>query len=857
MLTINGRAILERTVLVGSLAAIGTTLAVAILVSISQIATYGIPVKMFALLGLIVAIALRHRQSVRKRDGIVKRWEHSWWIATFAVGTVFLIANQLVVRGLAVGIWDADGEMFPFQVLVSDFARAGRFIHWDPWSDGGLPLSGDPSVGAFSPVNLLIGLITGGTSFGFRVYWLLVWALGGFGVVMLARQLKAPAWAGALVAIGFLFNGFYTGNAEHTSCIVGFSFLPLIIWRLDNAIVSRRLVVAAEAGALWGLSALSAYPAITIMSGFFCVLWAAGRLAFPERIAVECEFTDESLKTRSTLRTRALFLSAVLSILLVAGLAVLSPTYYAFFAEGVGTNARSGPLAKEVVLVSNALEPGAISTLTSPYLAALKAANQMNGDRQLWPKTDLTLCNLYSGAAVTVFALLSLLARPRERWRWWLLIVALLSLSCALSGSLPVRGWLYDWIYPMRFFRHAAFFAFYFGFTVSVMALLGLRDLQGSVSRCKTDPIWRRFKIASLGCATIAFATFISVIRYLGPERSFSLKEGPITWFVVSGIWLAIVGVSILGPIWPDSASAKYVPAILLALVTADAFLACAVSQPIMISTGAEELARWQNLDRKHSPVIDLTHNGLMREPSPCESSNIANAPPRNGFISAYPCPRSDQLITKIPVLESYSTMPNPFLLRIAMHPTLKDMALGSGRVWFSAEAMQVPTTENSFAAFTIRAETLAAPPLVIHSTENIVQGGESASEGGSTELYRIAELPACSRIEVRVQKYYPEELLFEATCPADGWLLVTDRWGSAWRAEVNGKLTEVLGGNFVFRAIRVAAGENTVRFTYHPPLFPWLLIVSWTTLGMTAMVAAFRTFRNFTIARRAQQRAN
>jgi len=191
------------------------------------------------------------------------------------------------------------------------------------------------------------------------------------------------------------------------------------------------------------------------------------------------------------------------------------------------------------------------------------------------------------------------------------------------------------------------------------------------------------------------------------------------------------------------------------------------------------------------------------------------------------------------------------------MHPTLKNMALGSERVWFCAEAMQVPATEDCFVAFTRRAESLAAPPLVTHSPKNIREVSESASADGSTDLDRIAELPACSRILVRVQKYCPEELLFEATCPGDGWLLVTDRWGSAWRAEVNGKLTEVLGGNFVFRAIRVAAGENIVRFTYHPPLFPWLIIVSWTTLGVTAILAAFRTFRNFTIARRAQQRAN
>lgn len=851
------RSLLEKAVLAGSLASIGAPLGVAILVAISQAADYGIPIKMLVSFGLIVAIVLRRRHIVRKRNGQVKRWDDSWWMANLAVIVVFLIANQLLVRGLAVGIWDADGEMFPFQVLVSDFARSGRFIHWDPWSDGGLPLSGDPSVGAFSPLNLTVGLITGGTSLGFRIYWLLAWLLGGLGIIQLARQLKAPAWAGALVAIGFLFNGSYTGNAQHTSCIVGFSFLPWVIWRLDNAIVSRRLAPAAEAGALWGMSALSGYPAITVMSGFFCLLWATGRVAFHEVDTVKLPFRDRRHSGRSTLRARGIFLLTIMSVLLVVGLAVLSPTYYAFFAEGVGTNARSGPIAREVALLSNALEPGALSTLASPYLAALKAANQLHGDGQLWPKTDLSECSIYSGAAVTVLALLSLIARPKVGWRWWLALIGCLSLACALSGSLPVRGWLYDWIYPMRFFRHAAFFAFYFVFTISALALLGIRDLHAAASRGITDPVWRRFKIASAVCATIAFATFLSVIAYLGNERSISLKQAPITWLVVSGTWIAIFGLATLVGNWPDSMGTRHIPVILLAIVIGDATLTCAVSQANMISTDAYDLARWQSLDRRHSSEVDLTHNGLMREPSPCESNDIENARPRNGPDSAYQCPFSDQLITKIPVLESYSTMPNPFLLRIARHPTLKNMAVGSERMWFCTEALQVPITEDSFGAFSSRAETLGAPPLVTHSPKSIIEGSDSISGVSNTDLDRIAQLPACSRISVRIQKYDPEELLFEATCPVNGWLLVTDRWGSAWRAEVNGTATEVLGGDFVFRAIRVVAGLNTIRFTYHPTLFPWLITISWTTLGITATRAAFRIRNKLTNGEEAEPHTN
>ena len=848
------RDLLRRAALIGSLGSIGLALLVAILAIGAPVAMYGAPVKLLIFLGLIAAITLGSKYAILKRSGTQMKVESSWVIGGLVVVSVFLLANQLIVRGVAVGIWDADGEMFPFQVLVSDFARAGRFVLWDPWSDGGLPIASDPSVGAFSPVNLAVGLLTGGTSLGFRVLWLFVWSLGGFGILMLARQLKAPAWGGAVVAIGFLFNGSYTGNAEHTSCIVALSFLPLIVWRLDDALVSRRLRSAAEAGALWGLSALSAYPALTIITGFFCVLWTAGRLAFSER-PTSATLATEVPSAHSTIRARFALGVATLAVFSVVGLAILSPAYYAFFSEGVGTTARSGPLSREIAVLSNALDPGALSTLASPYLAALKVDNQIHGDAQLWPGTDLSMCSIYSGAVVTVLALLSILARPRDRWRWWLATLAGLSLACALGGFLPLRGWLYDWIYPMRFFRHPALFGFYFVFTISAMALIGIRDVQAAINH-DGNAVWRRFKIASLVCAATSFSVFLAVIAYVGAERSVSFKQAPGIWLVVSGTWLAVLGLAVVVGVWPQSARSKYFPGLLLALVAGDAFLTNAVSQKNMVSTVPEDVSRWESLDKRHSAILDLTHNGLMRELSPCVSSDVANARPKSAPDSAARCPFSDQLITKMPVLESYSTLPNPFLIRMTRHPILKDTAIGSDRIWFNTEAIQAPVTEDYFSAFERRAEELHAPPLVIHSRQDLVARTHKPEEVESrtVDLARIAELPACTRIPVRVVKYDPNELIIECSCPADGWLLVTDRWGPSWRGEVNGEATEIYAGAFVFRAIRVRAGENRVRFIYSPPLFRWLPILSWTTLGVTALWSASSVFRGRRTGRKAGQ---
>jgi hypothetical protein len=144
---------------------------------------------------------------------------------------------------------------------------------------------------------------------------------------------------------------------------------------------------------------------------------------------------------------------------------------------------------------------------------------------------------------------------------------------------------------------------------------------------------------------------------------------------------------------------------------------------------------------------------------------------------------------------------------------------------------------------FRRRAEALGAPPLVVHSSKELLGGrgktashNERTSEAGPNQVSAIARLPAAERIDADVVRYTPGELVFDVQTATNGWLLITDRWARSWRAELNGRFTTLYGGNFIFRAIQISAGPNRVRFTYHPLGFPWLVMVSWGTLGLVAV---------------------
>lgn len=328
--------------------------------------------------------------------------------------------------------WDALSLFSPYFTLISDFARSGQFLLWNPWSNCGSPDMAYIELGSFCPLTVFIAFLTGGGHSGFLIYWLVIWAIGGIGMMFLASHLKAPTWGALAVTIAFMFSGYYLGNATHTSWLYGFSFLPFMVWRLDVALQKKILWPIVEAGALFGLSALAGHPALIILNGLFLGCWAVGRKISQIRV----------IKFSSMFKVMTL-----LVLLLLVGIIILSPAYISFFSEGAGYTDRVGSLERSFAISNHALTPGAIASLSSPYLSVLKLYNP-----ELWPGTFVGLTCCYIGAFVPVLALFVLLAKPKEYSGWWILGIALLSLACAVGPLLPFRGWLYDLCPPTTLF---------------------------------------------------------------------------------------------------------------------------------------------------------------------------------------------------------------------------------------------------------------------------------------------------------------------------------------------------------------------------------------------------------------------
>ena len=653
---------------------------------------------------------------------------------------------------------------------------------WNPWISGGAPDCADPQIGVFSPVSAGLGLLFGPGLRGFAVYWLLIWWWGAAGVLLLARHLRAPAWGAAIAAVGFACSGFYVGHAQHTAILVSLSWLPFTVWRLDVALRSASWRAAAQAGACWGLSALSGYPALTVLSGCYMALWVLGHLV-------------RGGLSRATLARAAAALLLATSI----GLVVLSPAYWAFFRDGRGYTDRTESLPRELATGSNSLHPGALATFASPYVAVLDLL-----DEELWPYTESSSASIYLPAAVLVLAALALCRR--QRWRLYLAAVAALMLGCALGEALPLRGWLYDFFPPARYFRHAVVFRGYYVFTAVVLALLAARDLAAPSRR-----LWRRFAVLSLAAAA-------SAALALGVTGALADLSGS-HFFLAATVALALwLGCAVTA--WRGIARRTSAIAALVVLACVDGGAAIRMSRYFVIAWDDAAREIWRRVDAARDHRLDLLRSGWRRHL-------------RSRFGED---PNNRNVMAREAALAGHVGLRSTLLDRWLQSAVLTAAVTGDRRFYFAPQAVEVPWTQDALAAFADRGEEIGSLPIVVHDRDAVLSGN-GRSEDAS--MSRIADLPPAQPARVELLRYEPEALELRIEAPEAGYLLVADRFARGWRATVDGGDAELLPAWFLFRAVAVPEGTHRVVMVYRPAGHPWLVAVSWATLALVGVLWA------------------
>ena len=272
---------------------------------------------------------------------------------------------------------------------------------------------------------------------------------------------------------------------------------------------------------------------------------------------------------------------ATLSLFVAVSVGVLLPAYLGFLQELRGYTDRQQALPRENAITAQALDPKALATFASPYVAI--AATM--GSIKLWP-TDVAMCSIYLAPLVMVLGVSSLLGRGASLFRWGVASIGLACLAASLGDTLPVRGWLYDLLPPMRYFHHAAAFRLFFIFTLTMLAAMAARDLQDAARQRDVETL-RRTAFLSLLLAVAALAT-LAVVLGAAHLRFKDVGLAVLSIVHAGAIWLGCAVMLIRAWLLAQGGQTCSFARPALALAVADAVLTVILSRPAMYTDRRE-----------------------------------------------------------------------------------------------------------------------------------------------------------------------------------------------------------------------------------------------------------------------------
>jgi hypothetical protein len=153
------------------------------------------------------------------------------------------------------------------------------------------------------------------------------------------------------------------------------------------------------------------------------------------------------------------------------------------------------------------------------------------------------------------------------------------------------------------------------------------------------------------------------------------------------------------------------------------------------------------------------------------------------------------------------------------------DPSLHAGDLTFVARTKDAYVYENPRAL----PRVMVVPDYQIADFDDLLRNGWPDIDPRRTVLLeqpppvppRVADSRAVAG-SARIARYANTEVDIEADAPDGGFLLLNDVWHPWWRAEVDGRATDILRANVLFRAVPVGPGIHRVHFAFEPLRGAW-----------------------------------
>ncbi|MCS6851352.1 MAG: YfhO family protein [Gemmataceae bacterium] len=726
---------------------------------------------------------------------------------------------------------------------VRSVRETGEWPLWCPDRFAGAPFVHDIQVGMFYPPHWLLLLLPldvlpAGAS------WLVVAQLlvGGWGMYAYARH-RGLSDSGALTAaIGFMFAGSWLVPvlmAGHTVAL-GLAWLPVVLLKLERAVVQRSLWQSTCAGVAGAFLALGTHPQWTLYATLFVFLWT---LELPLRDAGLIE-PDRPVSGGRLAAALGRWLGHGLwAGIVTLGLTAIQwlPTMEAAAASSRSLGTPTGsPLFAGVHLVLNLVGPARVR-YAFPH------------DTLYWEgRGNLPL--LWTALAI----LAPWLGGRRERFQ---------AFAVALLMAFACGGWFIVQDWPVfRYFRAPA--------RMLVVLALPLAFMAGQVSERLLDNLdarRHRRAVAAWLMLLSGLALLVGGHTLLLRSQQVPLESHPYWWSLVvsaplltvllalpigpapwrSSAWVAVALADLWALSWPlvqvRNAADIYAPTRSVEYLLQQAPASGRVLEhshpglppsatplgrgaPLALWYGIQAVGGYSPLDVRRFKEYLLLMAGRDQplrsdEAGPFNSPVLADVPVRWRRLAdllgvAYVIRPSDQPLDPAegwqPVLLDLRPVVFDFVgggLRTLPPHTVYRNEQVLPRAFVVPRAESLPTD---------RAAIVAALRAADFRQTVYLEEWEARNDAVSDGRFQPAE----------IADYRPNRVTLRACARAPSYLVLTDVWFPGWEATVDGKPARVYRANLLFRAVILSAGEHEVVFSFNPATYLWGRRVSLLTLA-------------------------
>ncbi|MGE5140941.1 MAG: YfhO family protein, partial [Rudaea sp.] len=710
---------------------------------------------------------------------------------------------RLILTGnvwMPAGGGDLAGFIYPTYRFAAEWWRRGVIPLWNPYLFGGQPFIGDIQSGLLYPLNLLTFFLSSPLTFrdlellsvlhffiaGAGMYALLRW--GGFGAGDMGKR-RLSRWACLAGAIAFEFSDLFVTHFGNLNLIASAAWLPLVLllfMRAADAVggdvqpvrfsISRVLIPAMLAAIVLAVSLLAGH-----IQAFVFVLLAPALYALFRGV---------------TRREDAPRMLALFALVLIVALGLSAPVLL----PGI-------EMARASVRSSFSYENAAQFSLPPAELVGLFIPGFFGRGPQAawgpWARVEVG----YLGVFPLILAGLALVLR-RDRRAGFFGLIALIGLLLALGGYAILHGWLYALAPGFGQLRAPARFIYLLDFGLAALAAMGLDLLLQPLSDAAQRTLQSLLRAAPWAFLLIALAvggTVLSMLA-LGQGQDAVLYQRMASAGNAAAFFILLLALSLALLLARNRVGSSVWAALALALISFDLF-----SLGAYVDIGLNDpTANYQQPDvvsflQSDTSLYRIDTRGTGVEgawlPDTAILYNLSDVNGDNPLV----------LSSFERYWESIGSRDSAMYERLNIKYVLArqgaPLPANFKRVFVGASGVSVWENTNWLPrARVVYSGAIAADAELLYAAlkgPNVNPGKTVLLDKGTAR----EATPPDNGSAVEIMGYGPNEIDLNAGPGGERYLVLSEVYYPGWRAFVDGRETEVLRADGIFRAISLPAG--------------------------------------------------